>query len=153
MVWKRSPGSSLRRGCNPTQITVTLCSGVSVGTMTHYLWQTGYLFIYFYLLQTNYSCIDLLTDFMAETNRSHPLGRTRRPRSALVPRSAARAATAHRWLECSYQTAGARLTPGARCGSVSALSRHRRQHVYCAGMGVPVLKMTASACKDACMHV
>ena len=29
-------------------------------------------------------------------------------------------------------------------GSISALYRHRRRHVLCAGMGVPVLKMTAS---------
>ena len=29
--------------------------------------------------------------------------------------------------------------------SISALSRRRRRHVYCAGMDVPVLKMTASA--------
>ena len=29
-------------------------------------------------------------------------------------------------------------------GFISALSRHRRRHVHCAGMGVPVLKMTAS---------
>ena len=28
--------------------------------------------------------------------------------------------------------------------SISALSRHRRRHAHCAGMGVPVLKMTAS---------
>ena len=29
-------------------------------------------------------------------------------------------------------------------GSISALSRHRRRHVHCAGMGAPVPKMTAS---------
>ena len=29
-------------------------------------------------------------------------------------------------------------------GSVSALYRHRRRHVHCVGMGMPVLKMTAS---------
>ena len=28
--------------------------------------------------------------------------------------------------------------------SISAPYRHRRRHVYCAGIGVPVLKMTAS---------
>ena len=33
-------------------------------------------------------------------------------------------------------------------GSILALSRHRRRHVYCAGMGVPVLKMTASPSED-----
>ena len=34
---------------------------------------------------------------------------------------------------------------GLHADSMSALSRHRRRHVYCAAMDVPVLKMTASA--------
>ena len=32
---------------------------------------------------------------------------------------------------------------GLYSGSISALSRHRRRHVHCAGMGMPVLKMSA----------
>ena len=36
--------------------------------------------------------------------------------------------------------------------STSALSRHRRRHVHCAGMGVPVLKMTASPSTGTPIH-
>ena len=37
-------------------------------------------------------------------------------------------------------------TPNMQVGlcSISALYRHRRRHAHCAGVGVPVLKMTAS---------
>ena len=37
-----------------------------------------------------------------------------------------------------------RLVPIRGRLSISALSGHRRRHVYCAGVDVPVLKMTAS---------
>ena len=37
-----------------------------------------------------------------------------------------------------------RHLPMVSSGSISALSRHRRRNVHCAGMGMPVLNMTAS---------
>ena len=40
-----------------------------------------------------------------------------------------------------------RYVRSGRAGSISALSRHRRRHAHCAGMGVPVLKMTASGAR------
>ena len=48
--------------------------------------------------------------------------------------------------------------PSARCSRpccqghnyISALSRRRRRHVHCAGIGVLVLKMTASECRRRC---
>ena len=35
-------------------------------------------------------------------------------------------------------------------GSISAPSRHRRRQVYCMGIGVPVLKMSASPRRSSC---
>ena len=43
------------------------------------------------------------------------------------------------------RTARPRLAWAAPAVAISALSRHCRQHLYCAGMDAPVLKMTASA--------
>ena len=41
--------------------------------------------------------------------------------------------------------AGMRTSGINSASTISALSRHRRRHVYCAGMDVPVLKMSALA--------
>ena len=44
--------------------------------------------------------------------------------------------------ECALPAHGAGWKQGVRMiGSISALYRHRRQHVHCAGMGVPELKI------------
>ena len=49
-------------------------------------------------------------------------------------------------LDRSQHSSPPTTAPHSSLGSISALSQHRRRHVYsAAGMGVPVLKMIASA--------
>ena len=59
------------------------------------------------------------------------------------PNLCIQAARAHEIVRTSPNTTGMFQTALYRV-SMSALSRHRRRHVYFVGMGVPVLKITAS---------